>query len=87
MSFHLYADDDQLYTTFACNDDVELYSVISRLESCLADINNWMTCNKLKLNADKTDFLIFHSNLDQCLCCRLSLLEMKLFNPKAKHAI
>ena len=53
MSFNLYADDDQLYTTFACNDDVELYSVISRLESCLADINNWMTCNKLKLNADK----------------------------------
>ena len=35
MSFHLYADDDQLNTTFPCNDDLELYSVISRLESCL----------------------------------------------------
>ena len=84
MSFHLYADDDQLYTTFACNDDVELYSVISRLESCLADINNWMTCNKLKLNADKTDFLIFHSKFRPMSLLPSITVGNEIIQPKGK---
>ena len=56
MDFHLYADDTQLYTTFSCYDKDDLTTTISRIESCLVDITNWMTTNKLKLNTDKTNF-------------------------------
>ena len=61
MDFHLYADDTQLYTTFSCDDKDDLTTTISRIESCLVDITNWMTSNKLKLNTDKTELLIFCS--------------------------
>ena len=61
MDFHLYADDTQLYTTFSCDDNDDLTTTISRIESCLVDITNWMTTNKLKLNTDKTELLILYS--------------------------
>ena len=32
---------------------------LSRIESCVSDIRMWMTHNKLKLNDDKTEFIIF----------------------------
>ena len=61
MSFHLYADDTQLYTTFVYNDDNHLASTKISIENCLLEIDHWMTCNKLKLNKDKTELLILHS--------------------------
>ena len=54
MSFHFYADDSQLYTTFTYGNDVDQYSAIRRIETCIVDIMNWITLNKLKLNSDKT---------------------------------
>ena len=60
MDFHLYVDDTQLYTTFSCDDSVDLTTTISRTESCLVDITNWMTTNKPKLNTDKTELLILY---------------------------
>ena len=50
-----------LYTTFSCDDSVDLSTTISRIETCLVDITNWMTTNKLKLNNDKTELLIVYS--------------------------
>ncbi len=32
-----------------------------KLESCIADIKTWMTDNKLKLNDDKSELVIFTS--------------------------
>ena len=61
MDFHMYADDTQLYTTFSCDDMDDLTITISRIESCLTDITNWMTSNKLKLNTDKTELLTLYS--------------------------
>ena len=61
MDFYLYADDTQLYTTFSCDDKDDLTPTISRIESCLVDITNWMTTNELKLNTDKTKLLILYS--------------------------
>ena len=48
LSFHFYADDSQLYTSFACNDTSDLVAAKHRLENCVAEINLWMTANKLK---------------------------------------
>ena len=61
MDCHQYADDTQLYTTFSCDDQDDLTTTISRIESCLVDIINWMTTDKLKLNTDKTELLILYS--------------------------
>ena len=32
---------------------------LDRLKSCLNDIHAWMSENKLKLNHDKTEFIVF----------------------------
>ena len=32
-----------------------------RLKTCLDDVKKWLSTNKLKLNPDKTDFIIFGS--------------------------
>ena len=39
LSFHFYADDSQLNTSFACNDTADLVAAKHRLENCVADIN------------------------------------------------
>ena len=38
--------------------------VINRLEDCLLDVSHWMAHNGLKLNNDKTEWLIFNGNPD-----------------------
>ena len=67
LSFHFYADDSQLYTYFACNDTSDLVAAKQRLKNCVADINLWMTTNKLKLNNDKSEFLSLHSRFRHSL--------------------
>ena len=61
MSYHLYADDTQLYIPFSCNDDLDMKRTITKIESCISDIDKWMTINKLKLNKDKTELLLLYS--------------------------
>ena len=61
LSFHLYADDDQAYSSFTSQDYNELVTVKHRIELCMVEVNNWMVMNKLKLNTDKTELLILHS--------------------------
>ena len=52
---HLYADDSQLYVSFASGDSA---AALNGLQSCLASVQSWMSTNKLKLNPDKTEFLL-----------------------------
>ena len=58
VSYHVYADDIQLYV--ACNPKTqgELDKAMSSIQSCISDIRNWLTANKLKLNDSKTEFVI-----------------------------
>ena len=55
LSHHLYADDSQLYVSFASGDSAV---ALNSLQSCLASVQSWMATNKLKLNPDKTEFLL-----------------------------
>ena len=34
---------------------------LSRVQSCISDITNWMTSNKLMLNGDKTELLVLNA--------------------------
>lgn len=56
INIHLYADDTQLYVEF---DPENSEPVLERLEKCIEEIRVWMNKNFLKLNEDKTEFIIF----------------------------
>jgi hypothetical protein len=57
LLYHCYADDTQVYMVVKPPDRWE--DVTTRMENCLSDISEWMSCNKLKLNQDKTDLIVF----------------------------
>ena len=54
VSFHVFADDTQLYVQ--CRRD-DVMSAVRRLENCIDDVSHWMLANRLKFNADKTELL------------------------------
>ena len=60
MLYHFYADDSQMYMSFDSN--LPGHLTTARLEACISDVNNWMSSNLLKLNSDKTEFLVFGSH-------------------------
>ena len=55
---HAYADDTQLYISFKPNSSTSELEAVTALQNCIADIKTWMAVDKLKLNDDKTEFLI-----------------------------
>ncbi len=63
MSFHLYADDTQLYLSFDTKDPDSKGNANLKLESCITEIRSWMLANRLKLNDDKTEYLQFLPHL------------------------
>ena len=56
LSFFLFADDTNIY--FEADDLTSLTNIINRE---LSKVKTWLDCNKLALNIDKTNFVIFHS--------------------------
>ena len=52
---HLYDDDSQLYISFSSGNSA---AVLNSLQSCLASVQSCMSTNKLKVNPDKTEFLL-----------------------------
>ena len=60
LKHHFYADDTQIYIAI---NPANASSAISELQACLLEIRDWMNDNKLKLNPDKTEFIIFGSEL------------------------
>ena len=58
VCFHLYADDTQLYISFNIS---EADKAMEKMENCIEKVRIWMAENFLKLNEDKSEFLIFGS--------------------------
>ena len=57
LGYHCYADDTQIYVSVKPNQTV-VDAAIEKMESCIDEIRTWMTHNSLKLNDDKTHFMI-----------------------------
>ena len=62
LNNHGYADDTQLCLSFKkTSDNAIVKREILNLEKCLCDISVWMSQNKLKLNNDKNEIILFGS--------------------------
>ena len=57
-NFHSYADDSELYIHCIARDAA---MTCLRVVLCITDIDNWMASNWLKLNSDKTQFIMIGS--------------------------
>ena len=58
IKFHFYADDTQLYIHLS---DKNASPALAKLNACLHDVQEWMSLSKLKLNPEKTEFIVFGS--------------------------
>ena len=58
LSFHLYADDTEIYIIFKPLINGSLEYSKNLIQECTRDMSIWMKNNKLKLNDDKTDLLV-----------------------------
>ena len=58
ISFQFYADDTQLYVHLTHKN---VASALDKLSHCIEDVKRWLSTNKLKLNPDKTEFIVFGS--------------------------
>ena len=55
---HAYADDTQIYLSFKPDSAAGEQDAIDALKDCITDVRNWMMADRLKLNDDKTKFMI-----------------------------
>ena len=62
LNVYFYTDDTQIYLSFNPKAAGEPMHSLSRVQSCISDITNWMTSNKLMLiNSDKTELLVLNA--------------------------
>ena len=55
LDFHLFADDSNLLCT-----DKSLHNLESEMNYQLQFVDEWLCANKLSLNVNKSNFVIFH---------------------------
>ena len=58
IKFYFYVDDTQLYTHISHKN---ASAALCKLNACLHDVQQWMSLSKLKLNPEKTVFIVFGS--------------------------
>ena len=58
MIYHIYADDTQIYYYFDAKSETSAVNSRILIENCIEEIREWMTQSRLKLNDDKTEFLV-----------------------------
>ena len=63
VQYHFYADDSQLWVIFK---PPELDTAIGQMEKCIVSVQKWMLSHQLKMNDDKTEFLVISSKSIAC---------------------
>ena len=78
---HLYADDSQLYVSFSLGNSA---AALNGLQLCLASVQSWTSTSKLKLNPDKTEFLLIGNGWQRSKY--LSMFPIDIFGVKSYPA-
>ncbi len=63
LTIQLYADDSQLYIAFNPLNTLDKDGKLDRIKQCILEIKRWMAHNFMKLNEDKTQFLLLGKNV------------------------
>ena len=79
-----YADDHSVYDSFHANSRDEENLTITNLENCLAEINDWMKKNRLKMNTEKTEFILFGNRVQINKCHTSSIKVTDSVVPKTQ---
>ena len=62
INLHGFADDNVMKTSFSITDNnSNELSTISDLEECISKVKEWMNHNRLKMNGEKTEFILYGS--------------------------
>lgn len=69
---HCYADDTQIYIMLKPSAEA-FPSAINNVEACVVDLKQWMACNHLKVNNDKTELMVFASKQRLQMCTDISV--------------
>lgn len=72
LQYHCYADDTQIYV--AISQAASWVNTAKRIEACISDISKWMKMNMLKLNEEKTEFIVFRPTKLDRISLDMSLL-------------
>ena len=59
----MFADDSQLYKSVSTNIEEDQLTAVIQLQNCISEISDWMNRKKLKINEEKTEFLIDGTSL------------------------
>ena len=70
IQFHIYADDTQLICPFSISNP---QPSLHKLEQCVCEIRSWMLKKQLKINDDKTEFLVLTKASQQHIASNYSL--------------
>ena len=82
ISFHMYADDIQLHISFNPKDHRSTVAALDQISQCIKAIKIWMNNNMLKLNNEKTEFMVIASkNLKRFMSPVSLLVEVKTILP------
>ena len=60
IEYHSYADETQLIVKFPIGNPAGFSAKVCQLECCISDFKKWLSCNKLKLNDSKTEFMLLY---------------------------
>ena len=61
IDIHGFANDHTLKDNFKIGDNTEERKYITNLENCATEVKNWMDKNRLRMNDEKTEFIMFSS--------------------------
>ena len=68
VRLNAFADDHSLNHAFKANNREQEAETMNCLEQCVLNVNRWMNQNRLKMNSEKTEFILFGSqqHLHKC---------------------
>ena len=84
MGYHMYADDASVYLSFELT---EVDDAFTRMSRCIADVKNWMSGMRLKMNSDKTEAILLSTRHMARTIGDVPVLYVGDSNVEASHVV